>query len=212
MKITEEITYGISGIYKIQSKIKPKRIYIGSAVDIRKRVILHLYKLKLKNHHNPILQNHFNKYGESDLMFSILLGCPKEELINHEQFFLDSLNPTLNICKIANGHLGRRCSPESIERMKIAKKNSVTPEFRERMREIGKKRGFLRRAPMTEAIKEKIRLKAMGNKRGLGVKRKDRGLNSKLYGTPRTDEVKKKSSIKLKIAWEKRKQKQIKYD
>jgi hypothetical protein len=27
----------ISGIYKIQSKIKPERIYIGSAVNLQKR-------------------------------------------------------------------------------------------------------------------------------------------------------------------------------
>jgi hypothetical protein len=39
----------ISGIYKIQSIVKPERIYIGSANNINKRRTNHLHKWKYKS-------------------------------------------------------------------------------------------------------------------------------------------------------------------
>lgn len=96
----------IIGIYKIESKIHPDRIYIGSSSDITKRWMGHLRNLRGNRHGNRRLQNHINKYGINDLMFSILIGCEKEDLIKHEQFFIDSLNPWFNICKIAGNTIG----------------------------------------------------------------------------------------------------------
>jgi group I intron endonuclease len=107
----------ISGIYKIQSKIKPKRIYIGSAKNILIRWKLHLRSLRLNKHHSALLQRHYNKYSESDLLFSVLLGCDKEDLIKTEQYFLDSYQPYFNICKIAGSSLGRKHSEESKKKM-----------------------------------------------------------------------------------------------
>ena len=102
----------ISGIYQIQSKIKPERIYIGSATNINQRWTRHLIMLRNNKHHSPKIQQHFNKYGINDLQFSILLGCKKEDLIKNEQFFIDSYNPWFNICKIAGSNLGRKFSKE----------------------------------------------------------------------------------------------------
>jgi group I intron endonuclease len=98
----------ISGIYKIQSVVHPERIYIGSAVSVNNRWNCHLCNLKLKKHSNKKLQNHYNKYGESDLQFSLLLGCDKKDLIKNEQYFIDSYNPYFNICKKAESRLGVR--------------------------------------------------------------------------------------------------------
>jgi group I intron endonuclease len=102
-----------SGIYKIQSICKPERCYIGSAINIRNRWRGHLNDLKRNKHSNNRLQNHFKKYGESDLQFSILLGCEKEDLIKIEQYFIDSYNPWFNICKIAGNSLGTKRSIET---------------------------------------------------------------------------------------------------
>lgn len=111
-----------SGIYKIQSKIKPERIYIGSAVCIANRWKQHLNRLKAKTHDNPKLQCHYNKYGEVDFSFSILLGCDKEYLIANEQFFIDSYKPWFNICiKVVNSRLGVITSDESKQKQRIAK-------------------------------------------------------------------------------------------
>jgi group I intron endonuclease len=103
----------ISAIYKIQSIINPERIYIGSAVDIKNRWGSHLCNLRKNKHDNARLQNHYNKYGESDLSFSILLGCEKVDLIKIEQYFIDSYNPFFNICKIAGNTFGRKHSEET---------------------------------------------------------------------------------------------------
>lgn len=109
------------GIYKIQSLIKPNRIYIGSAVDLMNRWRCHLSDLKFKKHRNAKLQRHYNKYGISDLQFSILIECEKDELLKIEQYFIDSQNPYFNICKIAGRTSGYK-HPESVKKkMRIPK-------------------------------------------------------------------------------------------
>jgi group I intron endonuclease len=98
----------ISGIYQIQSKIKPERIYIGSGVNIQSRWWYHARKLRNNIHDNKRLQNHYNKYGVEDLVYSVLLSCDRDSLISTEQFFIDALNPFFNICKTAGSTLGRK--------------------------------------------------------------------------------------------------------
>ena len=105
-----------SGIYKIQSKSKPERIYIGSAINIRDRWRLHLWELDLNRHHSARLQNHYNKYGKDDLVFTILEPCLPAFCIVREQEYIDELNPFFNISKIAGStlgmiHEGRRGKP-----------------------------------------------------------------------------------------------------
>lgn len=106
----------LSGIYKIQSKVKPHKCYIGSATHITKRWGDHLRDLRKGKHANRRLQNHYNKYGESDLDFSILITCEIDALIIHEQFFIDSYNPFFNICRIAGNTVGVKRGPLSEER------------------------------------------------------------------------------------------------
>ncbi len=124
----------ISGIYKIQSTIKPERIYIGSAININNRWMDHLSRLKKSNHINKKLQNHFNKYGEADLRFSILLGCEKSYLIINEQFFIDSYKPFFNIRLRADSNLGIKLSEE--HKLKISKANKGKIRSTETKRKI----------------------------------------------------------------------------
>jgi len=109
----------ISGIYKIQSQIKPDRVYIGSAIDIKDRWWNHIGKLKNNKHGNAKLQNHFNKYGENDLIFIIIEPCFSQFLIIREQFYINTTNPYFNICKIAGSCLGRKHSEESKIKMSV---------------------------------------------------------------------------------------------
>lgn len=111
----------ISGIYKIQSKIKPERYYIGSSVKINTRWSAHLNSLRKNKHTSPMLQHHFNKYGESDLQFFILLGCEKEDLIKTEQYFLDSHKPWFNTNLMANSPLGLKRTEEAKAKMRKPK-------------------------------------------------------------------------------------------
>lgn len=102
-----------SGIYKIQSKCKPGRIYIGSSINIEKRRRMHLRALRDGNHHSKKLQSHYNKYGKDDLVLIVLLSCEKEELVKQEQFFIDALNPWFNCSPTAGSPLGVKRSEET---------------------------------------------------------------------------------------------------
>lgn len=120
-----------SGIYQIQSKCKPERIYIGSAVNIRKRWNLHLKNLRKNKHHSKKLQRHYDKYREVDLCFSILLGCNKEDLIKTEQYFLDSYRPYFNNRLVAESNLGLKHSEESKQKMRHIKSEETRKKLSE---------------------------------------------------------------------------------
>jgi len=107
----------ISGVYKIQSKIKPERVYIGSAVNIPERWGNHLYRLAKNDHHSIKLQRHYNKYGKNDLVFSIIVGCDKNDLIVTEQFYIDAYNPWFNILPKAGSCMGVKHSEETIRKV-----------------------------------------------------------------------------------------------
>jgi group I intron endonuclease len=119
----------MSGIYKIQSRTYPDRFYIGGAIGIPRRWREHLRSLRNKKHENSRLQNHFNKYGEDDLLFSILLECPKEQLIAREQDLIDALEPWFNICKIAGSILGIKRSEETKVKLREQKLGAKNPMY-----------------------------------------------------------------------------------
>jgi len=157
----------ISGIYQIQSKVKSERIYIGSAQNIRSRWLSHIHDLKKNKHGNSRLQNHFNKYGESDLIFIIVELCFPEFLTAREQYYMNKLKPYFNIRKIAGSNLGLKQSEETI-RKKI---ESLTGKHWHHSEETKKKysdakkgnKYNLGRHP-SEETKQKIRLKLKGRK------------------------------------------------
>jgi hypothetical protein len=147
----------LCGIYKIQSISHPERCYIGSAVDLNHRRDTHLSDLRKNKHGNKKLQHHFNKYGESDFQFFMMLGCEKEYLIANEQFFIDSYNPFFNIAKIAGSQLGFKHSEES------NRKNSESHKGRRPTEETRKKLGDSHRG--IKKSKESIQKIADANRR-----------------------------------------------
>jgi len=162
----------VSGIYKIQSLIKPERIYIGSAVNIQRRWIDHR-KLMTANKH----ENNINKYGKLDLIFTIIEPCPIELLITREQYYIDTLKPYFNICKIAGSAMGTKRSPESRKRLSERMKGRVSTmkgkhhsiETKEKLRliNLGKK--------ASEETKLKMRLSMLGkNKRECSIETKQK--------------------------------------
>lgn len=103
----------ITGVYKIQSIIHPERIYIGSGNSIGCRWKTHRYLLKNNKHHSKKLQRHYNKYGEDDLRFEVLMECKKEQLIRKEQCYINIFQPYFNCSKIAGSRRGTRWSEET---------------------------------------------------------------------------------------------------
>lgn len=78
----------ISGIYKITNCINNK-VYIGKSIDIlNRRWPYHKNLLNNGTHINQHLQNAWNKYGEENFDFSIILECDKEELDKYEIYYI----------------------------------------------------------------------------------------------------------------------------
>lgn len=130
-----------AGVYMIQSKIKPERIYIGSSRSIKERQFSHFSALRRKKHGSIKLQNHYNKYGESDLTFKVLVGCEEDEVINHEQFFLDLYKPWFNVRLRAETNVGIKRTPEQNKRNSESKKGIPKPKGEKWLKAMEGKRG-----------------------------------------------------------------------
>lgn len=152
---------GISGVYQILSKIKPERIYIGHSVNIGKRWRDHIRELLKNKHGCHKLQNHYNKYGLDDLIFSLILLCNDSDLVTDEQYFIDTLKPYFNECLTARSCLGIKRTPESIEKraskLRGRKRPPLSEEWRKKLSEAGMGHvGYWRGKKRSEKTKKKV--------------------------------------------------------
>lgn len=87
------------GIYHLW--ITEKHHYVGSAVNLAKRLLRHRADLIRRIHDNSIMQRCFDKYGYDLLKWEVLEVCTKDisykELLVREKHFIDLLNPDMNI-------------------------------------------------------------------------------------------------------------------
>lgn len=187
----------LTGIYKIESLIHPERYYIGSAFVINKRWGLHLSNLKANKHHSIILQNHFNKYGIEDLLFSIIEECGKNDLMEREQYYIDILKPYFNICQIVGSRLNLKHSEKT--KRKISQSHiGIKPDKNTRLKlsiaQIGNKKALGHKC--SEFAKQKSREKNNGRKWTSEHKLKHslrmKGENNPFYGKKHSQETKDK--------------------
>lgn len=108
-----------SGIYSI---VTPGgKLYIGSSINIKRRLEWHRHTLRRGTHHARGLQSAANKYGVEALQFNVILCIPnadKETLLDYEQRLIDENIPMLlngRLC--ASSPLGRVWTPEQRARM-----------------------------------------------------------------------------------------------
>lgn len=83
-----------AGIYHICVE---RHHYIGSSVNIRSRLRNHIWAMTNHKHRNRIIQNCYNKYSLDNFYFEILEYCPKEDRIEREKYYIDLMNPDLNV-------------------------------------------------------------------------------------------------------------------
>lgn len=112
----------LTGIYKIYSSLNPDLFYIGSSVDIDNRMKRHLYQIKNKTHNNPKILNYFNKYGINVFKYEILCVCEKSQLIEKENYYIQSNHCYFNILKNAYSLVGYKHSESA--KAKISIKNT----------------------------------------------------------------------------------------
>ena len=114
----------ICGIYKITNVINEKH-YVGSAVNVKKRIITHKRLLKTNTHFNNHLQSSYNKHGINNFIYEIIEITKKENMIEHEQYWIDKLEANNNSKGynkriIAASNLGIEASDETKEKLRIS--------------------------------------------------------------------------------------------
>lgn len=114
------------GIYALKS-FKNGKMYIGSSVDIGRRLRDHKRFLTLNRHVNIKMQNHFNKYGLPDMTFYTLEVCNKSDLIQKEQYWIDRCKPVFNICQTAGNTKGHSHTVSEVSKEKMSKAKKGIP-------------------------------------------------------------------------------------
>lgn len=185
-----------TGIYLIKNLINGK-VYTGSACNLKKRWNEHRCRLKKGTHHSPKLKNAWNKYGEDNFLFITIEYCDRDNLITHEQFwidFYDSFNNGYNSTPKAGSNIGKIFSQEHKNKLKeSAKKRVYTDYDRQRMSE-----GAIGKTPWNKGKKDiysKETLKKMSDSR----KGKTAGENHHMFGkTHKPESIIKMSKPKTK--------------
>lgn len=121
-----EILYensGKPGIY-MWKNLDSGKIYIGSAKNIRTRLTAYYNINHLTRGSNMHINRALLKWGYSSFSLSILEYCSVENLIQREQYYLDTLKPEYNICTTAGSTLGKLHSEEAKEKISSTKKGT----------------------------------------------------------------------------------------
>ena len=105
-----------SGIYTITNIIN-NHMYVGSAVNLKKRLCQHRGDLRRGEHKNPHLQSAWNKYGEDAFVFDVIERWEAEYLISMEQWWMNMLRPEYNIAPVAWSSYGRKATSETRAKM-----------------------------------------------------------------------------------------------
>lgn len=115
-----------SGVYEIRNLLNGD-IYIGSSVDIYKRIYGHVNLLNKDKHHNKHLQSAWSKYGGDSFLFNVIEECEgeREILLAREQYYIDVLFPRYNIRKDAFSRLGSSCSEETKRKLSALNSGKV---------------------------------------------------------------------------------------
>lgn len=125
-----------SGIYAIRN-IRSGRVYVGSAVNIRRRFNQHRHMLRRGNHHSRRLQGSWDKHGEDCFVFEIIEFCDAGVLATREQFWIDELASTssdrgMNIRPDATSNAGVKRSPEFCAAISARQKGRNRPDDEKR--------------------------------------------------------------------------------
>jgi len=149
-----------SGVYAIVCRANNK-FYIGSSVNLSKRINQHKKALENKRHKNPHLQNAYNLFGKNEFYYLIIDYCL--DTLEKEQYWITSTfcydrKIGFNNTKKANAPLGYKHTSESRKIMSDIKKQ----QYKEG--KIASNFKFRTVTKHSEETKEKIRQTKLGEK------------------------------------------------
>lgn len=131
------------GVYKLFHVDCPEVIYVGSCKIRRnkrgksgfyRRFTNHYYAIRSLKARNKTLQAHINNLGINGLRMAILELCDSDKAIEREQFFIDTLAPTLNICRKAGNSEGFKHSADTLAHLsKIKMGRRLSTEARKKI-------------------------------------------------------------------------------
>jgi group I intron endonuclease len=150
-----------SGVYIIENMINHKK-YIGSSKNIKRRLIVHKSSLRHNTSPHHHLQFAFNKYGEKNFDFRLLIDCSEDQLLFWEKKMFEAfrccerefgynlgLDPTTTKhseetkTKIGIGNKGKKYSIETRKQISVATTGEKNHNF-------GKKASSETRKKMSE--------------------------------------------------------------
>lgn len=88
-RLADSMSYErIAGVYEIRNTLNNK-VYIGSSINVSKRLNAHRNHLKRGAHESIHLQASWNKYGPEAFQFAPLLVCAEKDILFYEQRIMD---------------------------------------------------------------------------------------------------------------------------
>lgn len=78
----------VAGVYEIRNTINNK-VYIGSSINVNKRLAAHRNHLKRRAHGSAHLQASWVKHGPDAFCFRQLLACEEKDILFYEQRIMD---------------------------------------------------------------------------------------------------------------------------
>lgn len=173
----------MGAIYRIRNLVDGK-VYVGQAVNFKKRMARHRWELRSNRHPNVHLQRAWTAHGEDRFMFEILADdIDFTELTRLEQHHIDahrSADPQFGYNKspAAGSNLGVKYSAESRRKMSDAQKGrTFTDDARRRIAQT-----LTGKVQSAETIAKRV-AKTRGMKRTEETKRLIRDLHCARHGT-----------------------------
>lgn len=188
--------------------------YIGSTARWKRRKAEHLGRLRSGRHCNNHLQNAWALYGEAEFEFVVLetIANPTE-LLTREQYWIDTTQAVAtgynllvqagsrrdtpltaeHRAKISAAKVGHAHSPETVERIKLARARQVMDPTA-----MAKTHAAVRGKPRDEATRAKISTAHAGKRLSDETRAKLAAVNT---GKRLSDETRAKQSAALKAHW-----------
>ncbi len=131
-----EYVKGKGGIYMWSNKLNGKK-YVGSSVDLRRRLSEYYKISRLLNEKSMPIHVALLKYGYQNFTLTILEICDRYSLMSREKHFFELYSPEYNILKIPGSPSrgsGWKHSEAAIENMRRAtNKTYESPEIRAKL-------------------------------------------------------------------------------